>query len=189
MGSILWGLSLSLSIVESDAFENIKKVGDLYAEGVTSPFTIARRLSMTVVEVRGYLETWHEIIRNDAESKDLARDALHTMLDRYDRLIARAHENIKDLEDLAYDEKVSAQINTTLKNIGDWDAKRVDLLQKAGMLDNHDLGDELAEREERESLILDMLRNDLCETCQLAIRDKITRLTGVVQGTVVEDDG
>lgn len=173
-----------LSIVESDAFENIKRVGDLYAEGTTSPFTIARRLSMTVVEVRGYLETWHEIIRSDAESKDLARDALHTMLERYDRLIARAHENVKDLESLDYDEKVSAQINATLKNIADWDSKRVDLLQKAGLLDAGELGDELAQREEREALLINILRNDLCDECKVTVRDKIAILTGHVEGTV-----
>ena len=173
-----------LQIVDSDAFENIKRVGDLYAEGTTSPFTIARRLHMTVVEVRGYIETWHEIIRSDAESKDLARDALHTMLERYDRLIARAHENLKDLGDLDYDEKVSAQINATMKNVADWDAKRVDLLQKAGLLDAGELGDELAEREARETILINILRNDLCDDCKVTVRDKIAVLTGQVEGTI-----
>jgi len=187
MGTHSRGLSLSLSIIESDAFERIKEVSDLYVDGVTSPYTIARRLGIKVVEARAAIETWHEIISQDAESKDLARDALHVMLQRYDKLLEEANGNLADLKDLDFDEKVGNSINSTIKLIGDLDSKRVDLLQRAGLLDNNDLADELADREEREQLIIGMLRNDLCPACQDIIRDKITRLTGVVQGDVVDE--
>ena len=127
---------MSLSIIESDAFEQIKKVSDLYVEGTTSPYTIARRLGIKVVEARAAIESWHEIIRHDADSKDLARDALTVMLERYDRLLVEANSNLENLKELPYDEKVSAQINTTIKVIGDLDAKRVSLLRDAGLLDD-----------------------------------------------------
>lgn len=179
---------MSLSIIESDAFEHIKKVSDLYVEGVTSPFTIARRLNMKVVEVRSALEAWHEIIQNDADSKDMARDALHVMLERYDKLLVEANENLQNLKDLEYSVNTSAQINATLKNIADFDAKRVSLLREAGLLDAGELGDELAEREQREHQILEILKNDLCPECQLSVRDKLTRLTGEVQGNVVDGE-
>jgi hypothetical protein len=177
---------MTVAIIESDAFEHIKLVADQYVKGVTSPYTIARRLNMKVTEVRTALEQWQTIITADAESKDLARDALHTMLERYDRLLVEANENLDNLKSLEYDEKISAQINATLKNIADFDAKRVALLREAGLLDAADLGDELAEREQREAMILDILKNDLCRDCQIKVRDKVSAMTGVVQGTVVE---
>jgi len=189
MGTDSGRYAMSLpAIIDTDAFDQIKQVADLYAKGTTSPYAIARRLNIKVIEARQAIDTWHEIIQHDADSKDLARDALHVMLDRYDRLLVEAHENLSNLKDMAFDEKVSAQINATLKNIADWDAKRVSMLREAGLLDAHDLGDELAEREEREAMILGILKEDLCDSCRANTRHKLSILTGVIQGDVVEGE-
>lgn len=177
-----------LAIVDSAAFEKIKEVADLYVDGVTSPYTIARRLNIKVVEARSAIEHWHEIIREDTESRDAAKDALHVMLQRYDNLLTEANDNLKNLKAMAFDEKVSAQINATLKNIGDLDAKRVDLLQKAGLLDANDLGDELAEREEREQILIDILRNHLCDECRVTVARRLQEVTNTVEATAVYDD-
>lgn len=176
-----------LAIVDADAFSHIEKVADLYVKGVTSPYTIARRLGIKAVEAKAAIEQWHEIIQNDAEARDVARDHLNAMVKRYDKLLQEANENLDRLNSLEFDEKISAQINATLKNIADFDAKRVDLLQKAGLLDAHELGDELAEREQREAMLLNILRNDLCDHCKVTVRDRLTALTGVVEGTVVDE--
>lgn len=127
-----------------------------------------------------------EIVRDDLEARDAAKDHLNDMVARYQYLMDEAQKNLDDLKALAFDEKVSAQINATLKNIADWDAKRVDYLQKAGLYDQGGLGDELAEREEREQQILQILRNDLCPDCARVVRDKLTRLTGKVEGEVID---
>lgn len=179
-------MSQELAIIDSEAFDRIKAVADLYVKGTTSPYTIAKKLSIKVIDARHAIEQWHEIINNDAESRDMARDYLNMMIHRYDTLIEQANENLDELKQLSFDEKVSAQINTTLKNIGDFDKVRVDLLQKAGMLDNHSLGDELAEREQREQMLLNILRNDLCDSCKMVVRDRISALTGTVEGTVID---
>jgi hypothetical protein len=182
-----WRIQMSLpAIIDTDTFEFIEKVAGLYTQGVTSPHTIARRLGIKVVEARSAIEQWQEIIRHDSDAQDAARDALNVMLQRYDILLTEANQNLNDLKGLAFDEKISAQINTTIKTIADLDKTRVDLLQKAGLLDANELGDELAEREERETMILGILKNDLCHECRITVRDKISKLTGTVQGTVVE---
>lgn len=153
-----------------------------------SEFQTARKVGLKVVEVRALWQQYKERLEADTFARDAARDHLNLMVKQYDELIARLHQNLDDLAVLEYDEKISAQINTTTKNIGEMQAKRVDLLQKAGLLDAHDLGDELAEREEREAMILDILRNDLCTECQIHVRDKLTRLSGNVEGTVVDSE-
>lgn len=180
-----YALSLP-AVIDMDGFDRLEEVADLVMSG-KSEYQVARALGIKVVEARSYMAQFQEIINNDVEARDAARDHLNKMVARYERLIERLYENLDDLNTMDYDEKVSAQINATLKNIADFDKTRVDLLQKAGLLDASDLGDELAEREEREALILDILKNDLCPQCQSAIRDKLTRLTGVVQGEVVDE--
>lgn len=179
---------MSLSVIESDAFKRMEDVASLMAEGVTSPHTIGRRLGIKVVEARALMEQWHEVLRSDQDSRDAARDALNLMLQRYDILLTEANQNLKDLKSLVFDEKVSAQINTTIKTIADLDKVRVDLLQKAGLLDQGDLGDELAEREEREALLIGILRNDLCPECRLTVARKLQEVTNTVEATVVYDD-
>lgn len=187
MGTDCRWYALSLSVIESDAFKRMEEVAELHLQS-KSPYQIARQLGIKVIEAKAAIEQYEDILRNDADAKDAARDHLNLMVARYDRLISDANDNLVNLKAMIFDEKVSAQINTTIKTIGDLDAKRVDLLQKAGLLDAHDLGDELVEREEREAMLLGILRNDLCDHCKIVVRDKITQMTGTVQGTVVEGE-
>lgn len=172
------------AVVDSDGFAFMEEVWSLHLKNKT-PYQIARALSCKVVDAKRAVETMQEIVRDDLEARDAAKDQLNDMVARYQYLMAEAERNLEMLHSLEFDEKVSAQINATLKNIADWDAKRVDALQKAGLYDTGGLGDELAEREEREQQILQILRSDLCPTCTAVVRDKLTRLTGVVEGEVV----
>lgn len=179
-------MSNSLSVVDTEPFKEMEEVAKHMLKG-NSEFTTARRTGMKVVEVRALWAQYKERINADSLATDAARDHLNLMVKQYDDLIARANENLEELGELVYDEKISAQINATIKIIGDLQAKRVDTLQRAGLLDAHDLGDELAEREEREAQLLHILRNDLCEHCKVVVRDRLTALNDVVEGTVVDE--
>lgn len=174
-----------LAIIDSDAFKFMEDVAKLHLRNRT-PYQIAREMGCKVVEAKAAIAQWEMVVRNDMDAKDAAKDHLNAMVKRYELLMREAQDNLDNLKDMAFDEKVSAQINATLKSIADFDAKRVDLLQKAGLLDAHDLGDELAEREDREAKILNILRNDLCDNCKHHVRDKLSALSGVVEGEVVE---
>lgn len=176
----------ALAVIDSDGFAFMAKVWDLHLKN-KSPHAIAMALSCKVVDAKRAIEEMQAVVRDDMESRDAARDQLNDMVQRYQYLMDEAQTNLEDLQGLSFDEKVSAQINATLKNIADFDAKRVDALQKAGLYDTGGLGDELAEREEREQQILQILRHDLCPNCTTVVRDKLTRLTGVVQGEVVAE--
>lgn len=174
------------AVIDSEGFAFMEEVWSLHLKN-KSPYQIARTLGCKVVDAKRAVEQMQEIVRDDLEARDAAKDHLNDMVQRYQYLMHEAEKNLEDLKALAFDEKVSAQINATLKNIADWDAKRVDALQKAGLYDTGDLGDELAEREAREQQILQILRSDLCPTCTAVVRDKLTRLTGIVEGEVVAE--
>lgn len=173
------------AIIDSDGFAFMEKVWDLHLKSKT-PYSIARTLGVKQVDVKFAIEQMQLIVRDDMDARDSAKDFLNDMVVRYQKLMEEAQENLENLQVLNFNEKVSSQINATIKNIADMDKIRVDVLQKAGLYDSN-LGDELAEREEREQQILQILRNDLCPACAAVVRDKLTKLTGVVEGEVVAE--
>jgi uncharacterized protein YpbB len=180
-----------LDIVTSDAWEQVEKVAELHVQGI-SPYTIARRLHIKVIEAKAAIETWQEVINNDIDSRDAARDYLNKLVAHFDKLIEKSYENLNNLEHMDFDEKVSAQINATLKNIADYESKRVDLLQKAGLLDGADLGDEIANLEEQRDMIMHILRNELCSVCRDHVKDKVKAVVqkqnpGIVVGEVEDE--
>lgn len=176
-----------LSVVGGDPFKEMERVASHMLKG-HSEFKTARDLGLKVVEVRALWDAYKERLENDSFSRDAARDHLNLMIVQYDELIAGLHQNLKDLDSLVYDEKISAQRNTTVRNIADMQAKRVDLLQKAGLLDAGDLGDELAEREKQEAALVDILRNDLCPECQARVAHKLQKITKRAEAVQVFDD-
>lgn len=175
------------SVIDSTAGQQILDVAELAAKG-WKPMHISKELGIPFAAVKKNIEMWEEILRNDLESRDAARDYLNRMVDSYDTLLKKSHENLDNLKDMRFDEKISAQINATLKNIADFEAKRVDALQKAGLLDAHDLGDELAEREEREAQLIKILRDDLCQNCKMVVATKLQSLTNQVEVVQVFDE-
>lgn len=176
-----------LSVYDGDAFKQMEEVAKHMLKG-HSEFKTARDLGIKVVEVKALWVSYKERLDQDLYARDAARDHLNLMIVQYDELITALHDNYKDLESMAFDEKVSAQRNTTARNIADMQAKRVDLLQKAGLLDQGDLGDELAEREKQEQYLIDILRNDLCPECQSVVAVKLQKITGQVEATQVFDE-
>lgn len=175
------------SVIDSNAGQQILDVAELASKGY-KPMAISKELGIPFAAVKKNIEMWEEILRNDMESKDAARDYLNRMVDSYNDLLRKAHENLDNLEAEDFNEKISAQINATLKNIADFEAKRVDALQKAGLLDAHDLGDELAEREEREAQLIKILREDLCNDCKYVVATKLQALTNEVEAVQVFDE-
>lgn len=168
------------AVIESDAFDRMEKVAALHIKG-TKIDTIAKQLSITRVEAKRAIEQWQEVLNSDQESRDAARDHLNKMVVHFDELIKLSYDNLDNLNSMSFDEKISAQINATLKNISDYEGKRVDVLQRAGLMDAHDLGDELADREAREEALIQILQNDLCPECKSVVARKIQELTGQVQ--------
>jgi uncharacterized protein with von Willebrand factor type A (vWA) domain len=183
-----WHALSNLVPVDSDRFEAMESVASLRLKGKTET-AVARELGLQRKVVIELFNEYKDIIRQDAGSRDMARDHLDMMVKHYDRLIEKSYDVYRSLELMAFDEKIAAQMNTTLKNISEYEAKRVDALQKAGLLDANDLGDELAEMEEKQQVLIDILRNDLCPACRITVARKLQGVTQTVEAVVVYDDG
>lgn len=176
-----------LALVDSDAFARIDEIAKYKMEGMTDA-AIAKRMGLKRVQVIEGFNQWKDMLLQDGMARDFARDHLNVMVRHYDRIIHKSYQVLDDLDNMVFDEKVSAQKNATLKNIADYEARRVDALQKAGLLDAQDLGDELAEREEREAVIIDILKNYLCDDCKKVVAHQLGQLTNKVEATIVYDE-
>ena len=176
-----------LSVVAGDPFKEMERVASHMLKG-HSEFKTARDLGLKVVEVKSLWSAYKERLENDSFSRDAARDHLNLMIVQYDELLVGLHSNLKDLDSLDYDEKISAQRVATARTIADLQAKRVDLLQKAGLLDHSELGDELAEQERQRDVLVDILQNDLCDECRAVVAVKLQKVTKNVEATRVFDD-
>ena len=150
--------------------------------------TIAKELGIKRVEVLRYRDLWRDRLQADHEATDSARDHLNQMVEHYSRLIEKSYDLLADLKALAFDEKIAAQINTTLKNISEYEKVRVDFLQKAGLLDGASMGDQMAEAERKHQIIVEIMRNDLCPVCRPVIMTKLRQVTGKVEVVQVYDD-
>jgi hypothetical protein len=170
---------MSIVSVESARFEAMEKVAELTMHG-NSATAISKTLNIPRKEVMTLQEDYRTALSNDSEARDMARDYLNQMVKHYDSLIKKFYALVDDIDGLDFNHQVAAQKNATLRSIAELEAKRLDALQKAGLLDSAELGDELAEMEEKQAIIIDILQNDLCPVCRHATSQKLVRLTGKV---------
>lgn len=149
-----------------DRLAQQQQVIELYLKG-ENPTTIAKQLGIRRMDALAHVSEWREYARNDPEVKGRARDALAGADQHFNMLIKRSWETVEQT-DMGGDYKTKA---TVLKNIADMEAKRVDMLQKAGLLDDAELGDAIAATEEKLSKIKQLLKETSanCNTCRIPV--------------------
>lgn len=178
-----------MTIVATDSFrfEEMEQVAELTLKG-HSATAISKSLGIPRKEVLTLQEDYRIALSNDSEARDMARDHLNQMVRHYDILITKFYELIDDIDSLDFGHQVAAQKNATLRSIADLEAKRLDALQKAGLLESADLGDELADAEEKREILIDIIQNEVCPSCKMKIANKITQITGKVEAVVISDE-
>lgn len=167
---------MSIVSTESNRFELMEKVAERTLMG-HSPTSISKELGIKRVEVLELQEDYRVALSQDTQARDMARDHLNMMVAQYDDLIKRLYDLIEEIDQLPWNAAAAAQKNGAIKGIAELAAKRVDALQKAGLLDSAELGDELAKFEEDKELIISILK-DLCVVCQPKVANRISRLMG-----------
>lgn len=178
---------MTVAPIESDRFEMMEKVADLTMHGHTAT-AISKQLGIQRKEVMLLQEDFRIALSKDGEARDLARDHLNMMVKHFDSLIKKFYDLVNEIDTLEFGHQVAAQKNAALKAIADLEAKRVDALQKAGLLDSAELGDELAEAEEKREILISILRDDLCSDCKSRVAHKLAQVTGqaeVIEATVI----
>ena len=161
--------------------EDVNNVVTEYLKGYNAS-EIAKITGYTRQRVLGYLNEWRGMIAGNDAIRARAKEALAGADQHYNKLIQKAYEVIDSAD--ARD-NLSAKSNA-IKLIADMEAKRIDLLQKAGMLDNAELAQELAENERKQELLEGILKEVVahCDKCR---NEVMRRLAEVSNEPVVVD--
>jgi hypothetical protein len=159
-------MSTEAQLVEH--LDEVNKVVEEYLKG-NDPTQISKDLAIPRQKVVAHINEWKQMASDNAIIRARAKEALAGADTHYNKLIQKAYEVIDDATTTAnLPAKTSA-----IKLVLDIEAKRIDMLQKAGLLENKELAEEMLEIERKQDILVGILRDIASEYPQ--IRDEIMR--------------
>lgn len=166
--------------------DSVNRVVEKYLQGA-EPTQISKELEMPRQKVVAYIEEWKQMASDNAAIRARAKEALVGADTHYNKLIQKAYEVIDDATTTA---NLTAK-TSAIKLVLDIEAKRIDMLQKAGLLENKELAEEMLEIERKQDILVGILRDIASEYPQ--VRDEIMRRLSAVSKeqqviTVVHND-
>jgi len=169
-----------------DRYEQINAVAQMYIKGTTNPTTIAKELGIKRAAALELIEEWRDIAKSNDDIREQASEALQAGIQHYSMIVERLWETVEQ-SDKADDYKTK---NGVLKNIADIEAKKIDMLQKAGLYDDASLGDELAEMEEKQAILISILKEvtSTCEHCKFEVARRLAKVTGKTEPVVISGE-
>jgi len=143
--------------MDKDIILHLEEVNSVAAEYIKGKdeSAIAKQLDIPRNRVVKLLNEWRNMIANNEIIRSRAREALAGADQHYNHLIKRAYEVVEDAEQA---QNLGAKTNA-LKLILDIENKRIDMLQKAGLLENKELADQLIETERKQEMIMNVLKD------------------------------
>lgn len=176
-------------MTEQPHWEEMNNVVEMYIQNV-NPTKIAKELGLRRVDVLHYVDEWKKSAVGSEAMKDRVDELITSMDEHYSMLIRKAYEIIDEVDELKKSDKETmtrsqmlSQKKGALDLIAKLEKDRIDILQKSGLLDAADLGDELAKMEEEKQIVLSILSDDLCPKCKPVVMAKISHM---LNGTPVE---
>lgn len=159
-------MSDEVKIIEH--LDKMNKVVSKYLEG-NDETKISKQLDIPRQKVVAFLKEWRQMASNNAAIRERAREALVAADTHYSKLIAETYNVI----DEAGQTGQLAAKNAAIKLVLDIESKRIDMLQKAGLLENKELAEEMLEIERRQEILKNILKDIARDYPE--IRDDIMR--------------
>jgi len=162
----------------ADHYDRMNKVVEELLKG-SNPTQIAHTLSIPRKDVLSHIDEWRSIVHTDNSIRTRAKEALAGADQHYAMIISKAWETVEQADaNNQYGTKAQ-----TLKLIADVEAKRLDMLNKAGLLENTDLGNQLIETERKQGILIDILKqvSSKCENCKKEVAQRLSEITGRVE--------
>ena len=148
--------------------DRVNKVVEEYLKG-SEATQISKELDIPRQKVVTYINEWKQMASDNAAIRARAKEALVGADTHYNKLINKAYEVIDDATTTA---NLSAK-TAAIKLVLDIEARRIDMLQKAGLLENKELAEEMLEIERKQEILVGILKDIASEYPQ--IRDEIMR--------------
>jgi hypothetical protein len=148
--------------------DQVNRVVERYLAGA-EPTQISKELSLPRQKVVAYIDEWRAMAADNAAIRARAKEALVGADTHYNKLISKAYEVIDDATTTA---NLGAK-NGAIKLVMDIEKTRIDMLQKAGLLENKELAEEMIEIERKQEILVNILKDIATEHPE--VRDKIMR--------------
>jgi hypothetical protein len=147
--------------------------------------SIARQLGVPRKDVVNYIAGFHEHAKNNELLQERGRQVVLEFDTQQDYIMRELVKAIEEADDNG-DYKTKGSL---LKTLHDVQKGRVDTMQKAGMISDASLGDELAEMEEKHEALINILKevSASCNRCKTEVARKLARITGRPEPIVVVD--
>jgi hypothetical protein len=156
---------------EQDLVNHLDQVNLVVAEYLkgNDPTIISKELSIPRQKVVSLINEWKVMASANDAIRARAKEALAGADAHYSKLISKSYEII---DEASMTNNLSAKTQA-VKLVMDIESKRIDMLQKAGLLENKELAEEIVEIERRQEVLMGILRDIASEYPQ--VRDEIMR--------------
>lgn len=142
-------------LILNDEFEQMQKIASMVAKG-ESLTSIARYLNVPRKVVVEQYEQWKAVATNDEVVRERSRAVLAEADEHYNHIL-KEYWSVIDESDSAGGIDGLKVKNAALKNIADVTAKRVEFLQRAGLIEDASMAEHYAEIEEKAEMIKELL--------------------------------
>jgi hypothetical protein len=156
---------------EEQLAKHLDEVNTVVAEYLkgNDPTKISKELSIPRQRVVSLISEWQAMAADNAAIRARAKEALVAADTHYGHLIGKAYEVIDEASTTANLNAKTAGIKLVL----DIESRRIDMLQKAGLLENKELAEEMMEIERKQDILKGILQDIAADHPE--IKDKIMR--------------
>lgn len=165
-----------------DHLEEVNRVATEYIKGLNET-EISKELDIPKARVSSLLREWKQMASNSEAVRSRAREALASADVHYNKLIKQTYEVI---DEATLNSNLSAK-TAAIKLVLDIETRRIDMLQKAGLLENKELAEQLLETERKQELIMDILKDIAANHPHIRneIMQRLTEISGPTGEAVV----
>ena len=156
---------------ETELIEHLDEVNKVVTEYLKGqdPTKISKELDIPRTRVVSLINEWKVMASANDAIRARAKEALAGADTHYTKLITKAYEVI---DESSMTNNLSAKTQA-IKLVMDIEKSRIEMLQKAGLLENKELAEEMVEIERRQEVLVEILR-DIASTYP-EVRDLIMR--------------
>ena len=168
---------------ETDLIHHLDEVNKVVAEYLKGqdPTKISKELDIPRTRVVALINEWKVMASANDAIRARAKEALAGADAHYSKLITRSYEVI---DEATMTNNLSAKTQA-IKLVMDIEKSRIEMLQKAGLLENKELAEEMVQIEKRQEVLIGILRDIASEHPE--IRDLVmSRLSEIArEGEVI----
>lgn len=166
-------MTKDLVLSDTARYEEMHKVVTLHLEG-RNPSYIAKNLNVRRADVLNYIDDFKKIAKDDELLRARAKEVVHEFDQTHNRVLSELWE-VAEAAKLSDDLKTWA---TAAKHVSDVAAKRVEVLQKSGLLSDAEIGDQMAQMQEEHEDLVAILRDvtGKCNHCKFEVAARLGQI-------------